>query len=72
MSRVLDEASWVDVYRRLHPDATDACYVVVESRGRPGPRTSAGVSTISWRRRAFRRAAKSATIWKEPFWITRR
>ena len=33
LSRVFDELGFVDVYRRLHPDATDACYTWWSNRG---------------------------------------
>ncbi|MGY6277604.1 exodeoxyribonuclease III [Methylomonas sp. MgM2] len=32
--QVLNELGWVDVYRRLHPDTTDACYTWWSNRGR--------------------------------------
>ena len=65
MSRVLDEAGWVDVYRRLHPDATDACYTWWSNRGQ------AWAKNVGWRldyqlaTPGLAAAAKSATIWKE-------
>ena len=65
MSRVLDEAGWVDVYRRLHPDATDACYTWWSNRGQ------AWAKNVGWRLDSqlatpgLAAAAKSATIWKE-------
>jgi len=33
MTQVLEEQGWVDAYRRLHPDATDACYTWWSNRG---------------------------------------
>ena len=65
MSRVLDEAGWVDVYRRLHPDATDACYTWWSNRGQ------AWAKNVGWRldyqlaTAGLAATAKSATIWKE-------
>ena len=65
MSRVLDEAGWVDVYRRLHPDATDACYTWWSNRGQ------SWAKNVGWRldyqlaTPGLAAAAKSATIWKE-------
>ncbi|MCQ8105458.1 exodeoxyribonuclease III [Methylomonas sp. SURF-2] len=32
--QVLHQQGWVDVYRKLHPDATDACYTWWSNRGR--------------------------------------
>lgn len=43
MSRVLGELGWVDVYRRLHPDATDACYTWWSNRGQ------AWAKNVGWR-----------------------
>ncbi|MCC4114068.1 exodeoxyribonuclease III [Aromatoleum toluclasticum] len=43
MTRVLDEQGWVDVYRRLHPDATDACYTWWSNRGQ------AWAKNVGWR-----------------------
>jgi len=65
MSRVLDEAGWVDVYRRLHPDATDACYTWWSNRGQ------AWAKNVGWRldyqlaTAGLAATAKSAAIWKE-------
>jgi exodeoxyribonuclease-3 len=33
VGRVLSEAGWCDVYRRLHPESTDACYTWWSNRG---------------------------------------
>ena len=41
--RVLNEAGWVDVYRRLHPEATDACYTWWSNRGQ------AWAKNVGWR-----------------------
>ncbi|HKO86964.1 MAG TPA: exodeoxyribonuclease III [Burkholderiales bacterium] len=43
LSRVFDEHGWVDVYRRLHPDATDACYTWWSNRGQ------ARAKNVGWR-----------------------
>jgi len=65
MSRVLDEAGWVDVYRRLHPDATDACYTWWSNRGQ------AWAKNVGWRldyqlaTPGIAATARAATIWKE-------
>ena len=33
LSRLFDEQGWVDTYRHLHPDTTDACYTWWSNRG---------------------------------------
>lgn len=43
LSRVFDELGWVDVYRRLHPDTTDACYTWWSHRGQ------AYANNVGWR-----------------------
>lgn len=43
LSRVIDELGWVDVYRRLHPDTTDACYTWWSNRGQ------AWAKNVGWR-----------------------
>jgi exodeoxyribonuclease-3 len=43
LTRVFDELGWVDVYRRLHPDATDACYTWWSNRGQ------AWAKNVGWR-----------------------
>lgn len=43
LSRVLDELGWVDVYRRLHPDATDEAYTWWSNRGQ------AWANNVGWR-----------------------
>lgn len=43
LSRLFDEHGWVDVYRRLHPDATDACYTWWSNRGQ------ARAKNVGWR-----------------------
>ncbi|WP_150048020.1 MULTISPECIES: exodeoxyribonuclease III [Methylomonas] len=41
--KVLSELEWVDVYRRLHPDATEACYTWWSNRGQ------AWTKNVGWR-----------------------
>jgi exodeoxyribonuclease-3 len=43
LSRVFDELGWVDVYRRLHPEATDDCYTWWSNRGQ------AWAKNVGWR-----------------------
>ncbi|HSC95559.1 MAG TPA: exodeoxyribonuclease III [Burkholderiales bacterium] len=43
LTRVFDELGWVDVYRRLHPDATGASYTWWSNRGR------AWAKNVGWR-----------------------
>ncbi|WP_066269269.1 exodeoxyribonuclease III [Hydrogenophaga palleronii] len=43
MTQLLDEAGLVDVYRRLQPDATDACYTWWSNRGQ------AYANNVGWR-----------------------
>jgi len=43
LSRVFDEIGFVDVYRRLHPDTTDACYTWWSNRGQ------AWAKNVGWR-----------------------
>lgn len=43
MSRLLDEQGWVDVYRQLYPDTTDACYTWWSNRGQ------ARANNVGWR-----------------------
>ena len=43
MSRLFDEQGWIDTYRRLHPDATDACYTWWSNRGQ------AWAKNVGWR-----------------------
>ncbi len=65
MTRVLTEAGWVDVYRRLHPEATDACYTWWSNRGQ------AWAKNVGWRldyqlaTPGIAATARTATIWKE-------
>jgi len=43
LTRVFDELGWVDVYRRLHPDTTDAAYTWWSNRGQ------AWAKNVGWR-----------------------
>src|SRR5690606_41271566 len=43
MSDLLGRVGWVDVYRKLHPDATDACYTWWRNRGQ------AWAKNVGWR-----------------------
>ncbi|CAB1367744.1 exodeoxyribonuclease III [Denitratisoma oestradiolicum] len=43
LSRVFDELGWVDVYRRLHPDATSEAYTWWSNRGQ------AWAKNVGWR-----------------------
>ncbi len=43
LTRVFEELGWVDVYRRLHPDTTDACYTWWSNRGQ------AWAKNVGWR-----------------------
>jgi exodeoxyribonuclease III len=64
MTRLLQEAGLVDVYRRLHPDTTDACYTWWSARGQ------AWAKNVGWRldyqlaTPALAAKAKSAAILK--------
>jgi len=65
LSRVFDELGWVDVYRRLHPEATDACYTWWSNRGQ------ARAKNVGWRidyqiaTPGIAAKAKRASIYKE-------
>jgi exodeoxyribonuclease-3 len=63
VSRLLNEGGWCDVYRSLHPDSTGELTPGGRIAARPGQRTSAGGSTINWRRppSPARRAAQPST-----------
>jgi exodeoxyribonuclease III len=43
LTELFDTVSWVDVYRRLHPDATDECYTWWSNRG------AAYEKNVGWR-----------------------
>lgn len=65
ISRVLDEAGWCDVYRRLHPETTDDCYTWWSNRGQ------AWAKNVGWRldyqlaTPALAATAHTAAIYKE-------
>ena len=62
---VLDDAGWSDVYRRLHPETTDACYTWWSNRGQ------AWAKNVGWRidyqlaTPALAATARSASIHKQ-------
>lgn len=43
LTRVVDEQGWVDVYRRLHPEASSECYTWWSNRGQ------AWAKNVGWR-----------------------
>jgi exodeoxyribonuclease III len=63
-SRLFDEQGWVDVYRRLHPEATDDCYTWWSNRGQ------AWAKNVGWRldyqiaTPGLAEAARSAAVFK--------
>jgi exodeoxyribonuclease III len=65
LSRVFDELGWVDVYRRLHPEATDACYTWWSNRGQ------AWAKNVGWRidyqiaTPGIAAAARQVSVYKE-------
>ena len=65
MTRVLDELGWVDVYRRLHPNATGESYTWWSNRGQ------AWAKNVGWRidyhiaTPGVAATAKSAAVWKD-------
>ncbi len=65
VSRVLDEAGWCDVYRRLYPDATEESYTWWSNRGQ------AWTKNVGWRldyqlaTPGLDAAAKAASVYKE-------
>jgi len=65
MTRLLDEAGLVDVYRQLHPDTTDACYTWWSNRGQ------ARAKNVGWRidyhlaTPGLAALARSASIYKD-------
>lgn len=65
MGRVLQEAGWIDAYRRLHPEATSESYTWWSNRGQ------AWAKNVGWRldyqlvTPAIAQAAKSASVYKE-------
>lgn len=66
MTRLLSlDAGWVDVYRRLHPEATDDCYTWWSNRGQ------AWAKNVGWRldyqlaTPALARSATRAAVYKD-------
>ena len=65
MTRLLDEAGLVDVYRRLHPDTTETCYTWWSNRGQ------AYAKNVGWRldyhlaTPAIAALARSTSIYKD-------
>jgi len=65
LSRVFDELGYVDVYRRLHPDATGECYTWWSNRGQ------AWAKNVGWRldyqiaTPGIAGLARSASVYKE-------
>ncbi|HEY8354533.1 MAG TPA: exodeoxyribonuclease III [Methylophilaceae bacterium] len=65
MSELFDDVGWVDVYRRLYPDATDACYTWWSNRGQ------AWAKNVGWRidyqvaTPGIAALARSAAIYKD-------
>ncbi|MBI3283378.1 MAG: exodeoxyribonuclease III [Burkholderiales bacterium] len=65
MSRLFDEQGWVDVYRRLHPDATGEAYTWWSNRGQ------AWANNVGWRidyhvaTSGIAGTAQAASIYKE-------
>ena len=43
LTELFDQVGWVDVYRKLHPDTTDACYTWWSNRGQ------AWAKNVGWR-----------------------
>ncbi|GAA5173890.1 exodeoxyribonuclease III [Niveibacterium umoris] len=64
LSALFDEQGWVDVYRSLHPDTTDACYTWWSNRGQ------AWAKNVGWRldyqiaTPGIAGLARSATVFK--------
>jgi exodeoxyribonuclease-3 len=65
LSRLFEEQGWVDVYRRLHPEATEACYTWWSNRGQ------AWAKNVGWRldyqiaTPGIAASASTATIYKD-------
>lgn len=65
MDALLGEAGWVDAYRSLHPDATDACYTWWSNRGQ------ARANNVGWRidyhlvSPTFKDGVRKAAIFKD-------
>lgn len=65
LTALFDEIGWVDVYRKLYPDTTDACYTWWSNRGQ------AWANNVGWRidyqiaTPEFAAKAQSASIYKD-------
>ena len=65
MTRVLDEAGWVDVYRQLHPETTGEAYTWWSNRGQ------AWAKNVGWRidyhisTKGIAESAQTASIYKD-------
>ncbi len=65
LTELFDQVGWVDVYRKLHPDTTDACYTWWSNRGQ------AWAKNVGWRidyqiaTPAIAAKAVSASIYKD-------
>lgn len=65
MSRIFNELGWVDVYRQLHPEATEAAYTWWSNRGQ------AWANNVGWRidyqiaTPEFSAKARTATVYKD-------
>ena len=65
LSGVFDDIGWVDVYRRLHPAATEDAYTWWSNRGQ------AWAKNVGWRidyqiaTKAIAATARNAAVWKE-------
>jgi exodeoxyribonuclease-3 len=65
VSRLLNEAGWSDVYRRLHPETTDEAYTWWSNRGQ------AWAKNVGWRldyqlaTATIAHRARTATVYKE-------
>jgi exodeoxyribonuclease-3 len=65
LTTLFDELGWVDVYRRLYPDTTDACYTWWSNRGQ------AWANNVGWRidyqiaTPDFAAKAQTASVYKE-------
>lgn len=65
MTTLFEEVGWVDVYRRLYPDTTDACYTWWSNRGQ------AWAKNVGWRidyqiaTPEFSNRAVAATVYKD-------
>jgi exodeoxyribonuclease III len=65
LSTLFNQVGWVDVYRQLHPDSTDACYTWWSNRG------AAYEKNVGWRidyqiaTPAFAAKAKTCEVYKQ-------